>query len=136
MPVAFIKLSRRNSSIVRINPNAKPPAEVVVEASPAPSEAPAAIEQPPAPEAATPQEEAAPAAAEPAPVPEPVAAEPEPVPAAEEPAPAAEPDFSQVTASSLKADIVAYADYLGVPAVGTKAEIWAAIEAHLANQSA
>ena len=131
MSVAFIKLSRRNSSLVRIGPNSWPPVKEVVEASPEASEAPAEAQEP--------------VAAEPAPVEEPVVEEPveaapeapSPAPApAEEPAPAPAPDFSQVHAGSLKAEIVAYADYLGVPSVGTKAEIWAAIEAHLAAQSA
>ena len=65
----------------------------------------------------------------------------EPAPAVEEPAgeapaePTAEPDFSGLKSTSLKADLLAYTAYYGLPVddTNTKAEIWAAIEAHKAT---
>lgn len=62
-------------------------------------------------------------------------------PAVEEPAveapaePTAEPDFSGLKSTSLKADLLAYTAYYGLPVddTNTKAEIWAAIEAHKAT---
>ena len=71
---------------------------------------------------------------EPAPVVEPTAeAAPEPTAAATE-APA-EPDFSGLKSNSLKSDLLAYTAFYGLPVddTNTKAEIWAAIEAHKAT---
>ena len=65
----------------------------------------------------------------------------EPAPAVEEPTvetpaePTAEPDFSGLKSTSLKSDLLAYTAFYGLPVddTNTKAEIWAAIEAHKAT---
>lgn len=83
------------------------------------------------------------AAAAPAPTPEAPAPAPVPEPTVEAPAVEPEPtveagvDFSQLKSTSLKSDLLAYTAHYGLPVdeTNTKAEIWAAIEAHKASLS-